>query len=265
MDDFPLKVISASRRVDMVANKPDQLIGILKARCPPPQIHTLVLWTKNAHHLLHHSALKKELARYDQVFLHYSITGLGDSVLEPNVPDMTTCFEHLPRLAFWLSPQRIRIRFDPIVHFRLSGGEVICNLRVFEDVAECAEKCGITSITTSWVQIYRKVSQRLKRMHIEPISISDEQWLEEAAWLQSIAWNCGLELHGCCVPGWPVSRCIDGDLLNKLHPKGFKTSTQRARGQRLLCGCTKSWDIGWYRKCDQGCVYCYGNPSITTQ
>ena len=73
--------------------------------------------------------------------------------------------------------------------------------------------------------------------------------------------SMGVTLHACCVPGLPRSRCVDGELLSRLHPKGYPCSKRRAKGQRPLCGCTESFDIGWYKPCPTGCLYCYANPA----
>ncbi len=261
MDRTGLKVISASRRIDMVAGEPERLVQILRAKCPPARVHSLVLWTKNASNVLNHASLTAELERYDQLYLQYSITGLGGTVLEPMVPSMNVALSHLaPLIRFLKNPRRLRIRFDPIVHFRLPNDEVVCNLPLFAEIAKKASKLGVRDVSTSWVIRYPKVDSRLRQKGIFSLEVSQEQLLDEANWMQRIAGEYGLQLHGCCVPQWPTSRCIDGYLLNELHPKGYRASVKRAKGQRALCGCTESWDIGWYNPCFHGCVYCYGNP-----
>jgi hypothetical protein len=79
--------------------------------------------------------------------------------------------------------------------------------------------------------------------------------------MKRISAGYGMEVHFCSMEGFPVSRCIDGDLLSRLHPDGLNCSRQKARGQRPLCGCTQSLDIGWYSlKCGHGCLYCYATP-----
>ena len=245
----------------MVAGDPDRLAALLMEKCPPEKVHSLVLWTKNAYHILRHRNLQEQLKKYDQIYLHYSITGLGGSFLEPKVPDTQTALSHLPELVrFVKDPLRIRIRFDPVVHLRQSDGTIIVNLKYFEHIAPVIAKNNIKDVSVSWVQIYGKVNNRLKQYNITPVSVSNELWQEEAAWLQKTAELNHITLHGCCVPGWPRSRCIDGFLLNDLHPKGHVASTRRAKGQRADCGCTESWDIGWYHACPHGCIYCYANP-----
>jgi len=260
-ENSQLKVISASRRVDMIASYPQQLVEILTDKCPPERVHTLVLWTKNATNLLRLNYLKEKILQYDQIYLHYSITGMGGSVLEPKVPYDETKLSHLSELVEMVgSPLRIRIRYDPIVHLKMPDGKSFCNLSGFHKIASRIAAIGIRDVSTSWMQRYKKVDDRLRRHGIEPLEITADQWQQEAEEMQRIARENGLVLHGCCVPGWPRSRCIDGDLFNQLHPKGYLCSTKRAKGQRKLCGCTESWDIGWYHKCVSGCVYCYGNP-----
>ena len=256
-----LKVISASRRVDMVAGTPEKLAHMLEEKCPPERVHTLVLWTKNADNILHHPELHSQLKKYDQLFLHYTITGMGGTMLEPFVPSLSYSLSLLSELIdFFKSPLRIRIRFDPIVHFWIQNGQEICNLDYFPELAHEISKYGIRGVSTSWAHIYPKVKSRLLKKNIRPKKINKSQKLKEFAWMREVALEKKLELHVCCDNVFPESRCIDGTLYNTLHPRGYKASENRATSQRRECGCTESWDIGWYNTCVHGCVYCYGNP-----
>ncbi|MDZ7261096.1 MAG: DUF1848 domain-containing protein [candidate division KSB1 bacterium] len=256
-----LKVISASRRIDMVGCYPDELVQILETRCPPERVHSLVIWTKNVANLLDYEPLRRRVLMYDQIYVHYTITGMGGSALESRVPPMEETLKRLPEVIELVgSPRRVQFRFDPIVHLRMPGGKTYTNLPIFKELAPAISQLGIEIVTTSWVALYRKVVNRLKRAGFVPLEISQQQWQAELDELLTTAQRYNLRIHGCCVPGLPRSRCIDGELLNKLHPKGYLCSTKRAKGQRELCGCTESWDIGWYNPCLHGCLYCYGNP-----
>lgn len=259
---FP-KIISASRRTDMVASAPENLAARLQEKAPPAATHSVVLWTKNPHNIFTNQALRNQLVQYEQLFLHLSITGLGGTLLEPHVPTPDKVLSMLSALIdFFHGPERINIRFDPIVHFEMPDGSRVGNLDYFETLAPTLARLELRRVTVSWVQIYGKVSRRLQTLGIRPVSMTDLKRQKEAAWLRNKADEHGINLHGCCVPGWPRSSCIDAERLNQLHPHGCRAATRRARGQRPLCRCSESLDIGWYHSCIHGCVYCYGNPRL---
>jgi len=255
------KVISASRRIDLVGCYPDETAMILAKKCPPEKVHTLVIWTKNATHLLGHSRLIQQLRRYDQLFLHFTVTGMGNSPLEPYVPAPEESLKALPALIQLVGhPDRIRIRFDPIVHLRKPSGKYYTNFFYFNNLVPIITAQGITNVSISWMSVYKKVKLRLARNGFQIVPLSPPQQQRELAILQETTEKWGVVLHFCSTAGLPVSRCIDGTLLSKLHPTGESCSENKAKGQRQLCGCTESWDIGWYHPCLHGCLYCYGNP-----
>lgn len=255
------RVISASRRIDMVAGFPDRLAGLLEEKCPPDETHTVVLWTKNPTNLLEHDALRHACSRYP-LYLHFTITGLGSTFLEPHVPPADEMLKLLGRLVDYLAnPARIRIRFDPIVHLVSDDGHSYCNLDRFDEIAGPASECGIRNFSISWMSPYKKVMARLRAHGIVETPLTREQREEEYKLLLGKAARCGATLHCCSMPGMPTSRCIDGEALSALHPEGLPCSTRKAKGQRTTCGCTESLDIGWYLQCPHGCIYCYANPA----
>ena len=255
------RVISASRRIDMVACFPDELVRLLDEKCPPDGTHTLVLWTKDPTNLLKHESLHHR-GRHYPLYVHLTITGMGGTHLEPNVPPSKETLALLGPLVDYVgNPARIRIRFDPVVHLLLPNGETVCNLDSFETIAGEAHEHGIRDFSISWMAAYKKVVARLGKRGIRVAPVSRKQQAEELDRLNERASRYSITLHGCCVPGMPVSRCIDGELLTELHPEGLPCSTEKAKGQRTACGCTESFDIGWYYACPHGCIYCYANPA----
>jgi DNA repair photolyase len=245
----------------MVACFPDELAGLLREKCPPALTHTVVLWTKNPNNLLRHATLRECCRRYP-LYVHFTVTGMGGTALESRVPpykEMLALLE--PLIEYVGNPTRVRIRFDPIVHLRFPNDETLCNLDHFEPVAAEARRHGIRDISISWMATYKKVLSRLRNHGICEVPGSEDQWKEELDWLTAKSSQYSITLHGCSVPGMPVSRCIDGELLTALHPEKLPCSTKKAKGQRTACGCTESFDIGWYNPCPHGCVYCYANPA----
>lgn len=82
------------------------------------------------------------------------------------------------------------------------------------------------------------------------------------------------------------NKCIDGELMERLfledkalvyylktgklpEPNLFgdvpeiplKAKNLKDKGQRKICGCMISKDIGMYNTCSHFCVYCYANTS----
>lgn len=245
----------------MAACFPNELARLLAEKCAPERTHTVVLWTKNARNLLEHGALGEACRQY-ALYMHFTISGMGGTRLEPNVPPWQEMTQLLGPLVDYVGkPERVRIRFDPIVHLRFSDGGAFCNLESFEPIAAEAHKRGITDFSISWMDAYKKVVSRLRNHEISDVPISPSKWKKEFDWLQRKASQYSIRLRGCCVPGMPVSRCIDGELLTRLHPEKLPCSTKKAKGQRAACGCTESFDIGWYNPCPHGCLYCYANPA----
>lgn len=257
------KVISASRRVEMAGFYSDKLLNFLKTRLPPEDIHTIFIWTKHPKPMLKHTALREKIQQYDQCVVHFTITGMGGTYLEPGILSTEKNLNLLSDLIDFVNdPERICIRFDPIVHLQLADGSFYTNLELFSKIAGVCKEYKIVQMKVSWMSGYPKVVNRLKKKSITALSLSKSQWKQEADWVLKSAKKLGISVTGCCVPDWPVSACIDGERLSELHPGKTPASLEKATGQRVHCGCTKSWDIGWYYPCPGGCLYCYGNPSI---
>ncbi|NOY77914.1 MAG: DUF1848 domain-containing protein [Calditrichaeota bacterium] len=257
------KVISASRRVELLACFPKKLTDFLESRLPPEKVHTLVLWTKNANVLLNNRRVREVLSRYDQIYIHYTITGMGGTFLEPFVPKPGQVLARLPEIIDFVgNPLRVHWRFDPIVRVKTAQGDSYSNVDFYPELAEQILPLGIRDVTVSWLARYPKVVTRMQKYGVVPLEISIEQQKQHAARLESLAHAYGARVHYCCMEGFPQASCINGRLLTLLHPRGEPASLKKARGQRPLCGCTESWDIGWYNPCPYGCLYCYANPKL---
>ncbi len=260
------KVISASRRVDLVAFYPDYMVQRL-SEIGIDNTHTLVIWTKNPQNMLLHSELRKTLEELDQVYVLLTITGLGGTVLEPGAPKTEQVFEQLPEIIRLIgSPERLALRYDPLIDVMHQGKERICNIDagLFEQVLHRAHDLGIKRIITSYVTIYQKVEKRLTQ---NGFTIVRHPLEEIADFIQGQmmprANMLGMELSTCVQPDLTTKGCIDGETLMGLHPSQERCSLAKDPSQRDACHCTKSLDIGQWFSCYHNCLYCYGNPSPT--
>ncbi|RPF42692.1 uncharacterized protein DUF1848 [Thermodesulfitimonas autotrophica] len=255
-------VVSLSRRTEPYFYA-EKLAGVLTGRYPPERVHTVVIWTKFPETVL--VRLRRVLAGYAQVYVHLTITGLGGTAVEPCVPPPEKVLAQIPALIEFLrDPRRLRVRPDPLVVLQRKR-EVVSNLVTAGAVIREAASCGVKTFSSSFVALYPKVRQRLARLGWEvvvPAAAERQRVWEELA--RTAAAN-GATLYACCVPGLPVSRCIDGALLTALHPAGERCRLDKAQGQRAECGCTHSVDLCWYTMpCPSGCLYCYANARITS-
>lgn len=279
------KVISASRRTDLVAFFPEELAGMLaekRARVygpsghtysvdlNPKNVHSIVLWSKNFGNLINNRfRLKDRLEKYDLLYCHFTITGLGGSFIESGVPSPDEAIHQLDSLIEIVGrPERVSVRFDPIV-FWDSGGELRTNLHVFEMLAPSLAAKGIRIIRFSFAQWYNKAKRRAAVKGFAYVDPSVEEKKRKTAGLVSIAKTWDLHLNSCSqkflteVPGINPSACIDGTLLQSLHPQKERASIKKDKSQRSECGCTESVDIGSYSQfCPHSCLYCYANPSM---
>ena len=119
----------------------------------------------------------------------------------------------------------------------------------------------------SFAQWYGKAVRRAEARGIAFYAPSEEEQRSHTLELAAISAARGLVLHACSqpalsgIPGIRPSSCIDGALLESLHPKREPVSRRKDRSQRAACLCTESKDIGSYTQaCTHGCVYCYANP-----
>jgi hypothetical protein len=276
-------VISASRRTDLAAFFPAGLASDLREErarvlaprgktCEvdlrPENVHTIVLWSKNFANLIgDRFGLRGLLAKYEQAYFHFTITGLGGGFIEPGCPRPEEALAQIPEIVRIAgSPERVSIRFDPVLFWR-EGGAVRTNLDFFERLAPSAAAAGIRTIRFSFAQWYGKARARARRRGFEFVDPGEEEKRSLAAELGRVAADQGFDLWACSqgflagVPGVRPSSCIDGRRLGELHPRREPVSSKKDRTQRPDCLCTESRDIGSYSQaCPHGCVYCYADP-----
>lgn len=276
-------VISASRRTDLVAFFPDWLAAALTARrvrvtgprgrvhdvdLDPRSVHTVVLWSKDFSNLIRNaSGLRDLLGEYAQLYFHFTVTGLGGTPVEAGSPPPAEALGQLPALTAMAGrPERVTVRFDPVVFWR-EGGSVRSNLEFFGTVADAAAGCGVRDVRVSFGQWYAKARARAAVRGFDLVDPPETEKRTLAEQLAGEAAERGLTLHACAqpflagVPGLRPSACIDGRLLERIHPAGEPASGRKDPGQRAGCLCTESRDIGSYAQaCPHGCMYCYANP-----
>ena len=271
-------IISASRRTDIPAFYPEWLMNRLKAggcdvanpvnpsqvrrvSLAPEDVDVVVFWTKNPRPLLPH------LGEIDRLGLRYMfLFTLNDypAGLEPDVPGLGERLETFRELSRRLGPDRVVWRYDPIILSHRLG--VDAHLAAFARLAEALG--GFTRrVIVSFVDFYRKTGRRLEAVALrtgdqfvrEPLLLPGVERL--VAGLLATAGGRGLEIQSCAEDpalralGLPPGKCIDDRLIQRVF--GLCVSGRKDAGQRPLCGCVESRDIGAPDSCGHGCEYCY--------
>ncbi len=236
----------------------------------PEVVHTVVLWSKNFSNLIEDKdGLRAALQKYDQLYLHFTITGLGGTFIEKGVPHPLAALSQLDSLIDIAgTPKRITVRFDPVVYWE-ENEEVKTNLSSFKRLAPELAARGIENIRFSVAQWYGKAVRRAAKYVFNYVDPSEEEKKKVARSLHQEARRWKLNLYACSqdflstIPGIQPSSCVDGFLLSRLHPSQEEVSTKKDRSQRAECRCTESIDIGSYtQSCPHSCLYCYANPRI---
>jgi len=160
-------------------------------------------------------------------------------------------------------------RFDPLLLTTTTGIEEL--LYKVENIGNRLK--GYTEkLVFSFADIatYRKVYIRLSKMNIPYIEFTPVTMSEFAAGLQQLnnsSWQ--FQLATCAEKidldqfGISHNKCIDDQLIRRLFPLDRKLMShvvpRKDKGQRSICGCIDSKDIGAYDTCSHQCIYCYAN------
>lgn len=273
-------VISASRRTDIPAFYLDWFIealrkGWVEVRNPfypgqsrtvnltPEHVSWIVFWSRNYAHFL------KKRSNFEayQLFFHFTI--LPPSVLEKSPMPVKEQLHQLEKLVEFYGPERIIWRYDPLVFWQ--ENDVLRSNHQLKKFSELAKEISALGIQRCYISIAQPYPKFVKRLHekFPSFKLLEQQHpvaLEAVQEMIPVAKKFDIQLFACCndfllqFDGIQKGHCIDGNLLNRLHLQD-PVSVAKAPS-RPQCGCTKSIDIGDYRKqpCYFGCIYCYANP-----
>jgi len=222
------------------------LIGVTE-RADPTVNFKWVKWVKEGKPAIlitkNPGLLLPKLAVEDNIIVHCSITLLGGSVLEPNIPKPEVAVKDYHTICNLLGSNRVVLRMDPIISVvQLSG---LKNL-----ILEAEGRVRI-----SFLDIYPHVRVRLERADVQV----DRKTFHLPVLDRIHVWGELGKPEVCAEPGLPSTPCVsklDCEIL------GVKPSV-KLKGQRKECKClaNKVELCNWPPKCTYGCLYCYWRDS----
>ncbi len=244
-----------------------------------------VFWSKNPQALV--PWLSEIESRGYQYYFQYTLNDYEAEGLEPNLPKLAQRMDTFRALAEQIGKERLIWRFDPIIL-----GNTLTVERILERIQKLAEQLApyTEKLVFSFLDMYRKTKNNLKKIDpfLRPPDASERLRLARGISAISQAISSPLALSTCAEqPDFAAlkikpNQCIDPELILSLCPdsaelhkllapqgrllpqataKGASSFSIKDKGQRSLCGCAPSKDIGRYNSCMHFCAYCYANLS----
>ena len=252
----------------------------------------VVFWSKNPKPLIPY------LNELDERDIHYyfqfTLNDYYKEQLEPNVPSVEKRIETFKELSKKIGKEKVIWRFDPLLMTDKIGIDEL--LQKVENIGNQL-KGHTEKLVFSFADIgnvYKKVENNLKRLNINYREFTSQTMNEFATGLCELNRNWHFSLATCAEEidfdkyGIEHNRCIDGKLMKRIFAKDTdfvyylsygkmpdknslfpmevpkKEVNLKDKGQRKICGCVISKDIGMYNTCPHNCVYCYANTSKET-
>ncbi|MCU4177305.1 DUF1848 domain-containing protein [Carboxylicivirga sp. N1Y90] len=292
-------IVSASRSTDIPAFYADWFVerwkqGYIKWKNPfngvPLYVafaktRSVVFWTKNPRPMMKHLSFLQENVK--NFYFQFTLNDYDLEGYEGNVPNVQSRINTFIELSKAIGKQHVIWRFDPMI---LTDSITVDTLleRVENIGDQLQNHTNKLVFSFADIAIYTKVKNNLKKENIAYQEFTETTMHQFAKGLQELNKKWNFEIGTCAekIPleqyGIEHNKCVDDDLmfdlfkhdtelvkfLGKEHllqhdlfgiPK--KEKKLKDKGQRELCGCIMSKDIGQYNTCPHECVYCYANTS----
>ena len=287
-------IISASRSTDIPAFYAQWFIDRLKrgyVRWINPfngkstfvsfeKVRLIAFWSKNPSPII---PLLDELDRRGIYYLfQVTLNDYEKEALEKKVPPLENRIKTFKTLSERAGKRKVMWRFDPLILSDKISPEILCERigRIGDEIHSYTER-----LTLSFLSLYTSVYRNLRKAAIKVRQFSPEDIDYIGGYLVKKNKEWGLNILSCAEKtdlsrfGIGHGSCIDpmliGDLfgddpvlgdflgLEKRNDLFGNETVYRKKlkdpGQRDLCGCIASKDIGRYNTCPHLCTYCYAN------
>lgn len=227
----------------------------------------IVFWSKNPAPMLEYLPRLQKMGI--GFYIQYTLNDYDTEMLERNVPPLHQRIDTFKRIVDEYGTGSVVWRFDPLILTdRIGIPELI------EKVQGIATKLhGYTEkLVFSFADIsgYKKVGANLHRAGVNLREWTEAEMMDFARHLAEL--HLPMQLRTCAERidlskfGIEHNHCIDADLISRLAPDDIALqmwlfSASKDKGQRPVCGCTLSKDIGQYNTCTHGCLYCYATST----
>lgn len=273
-------VISASRRTDIPAFYADWFMKRLQlgfceyinpfnhkpVRIDLTKVKFIVFWTKNPLPMFRHlTTLDKMGIKY---YFQYTLNDYDGYSIEPGVCCIDKRISHFRALSKMIGKEKVIFRYDPLILVEdMTISELMSRVyRVADSVCDFTEK-----MVFSFADLgYQKVQYNLSKNHIKVRDFTNEEIHKIGYALGKYSKQRGIKVAACSEAvdlvtyGVEHNSCVDSELIMRLtdHDDEIEKYISGPSGQRPLCGCSRSVDIGMYDTCVNNCAYCYATRSF---
>jgi len=263
------------RWVNPFSGKP-QYVSFKKTR-------VIVFWSKNPESLLSSFEFFNELGL--NYYVHFTLNDYENENLEPGLPSLEKRIGVFKQLAEKIGKERVLWRFDPMILTETISAETILERigSVGDQIKNYTER-----LTVSFITNYKKVQRNCASERIPILPVGPKDYGKIGSGLAEFAQRWKIRIATCAEEadlskfGIGSGKCIDDELMirlfgndkalmdflgvNRIQANLFTASGVTAKnlkdpGQRTLCKCIASKDIGRYNTCPHRCIYCYANYS----
>lgn len=268
-------IISASRRTDIPAFYGEWFMNRIRegevltanpydrrkiSRLPltPSHVDAIVFWTKNPTPFLKHL---DELDKRGFIYYFLFTVNPYDKSLEKGVDFKKNILNTFKVLSKRVGKERVIWRYDPILFTEKITEEYHKKWfpRLAEILSHYTEKC-IFSFLHDYDKVKRNMPSDLRLPSYEEKERVTELIVRTCQQWNLIPGTCCQELSHRDLA---QSSCIDKLLLERILKTPLKG--KKDSGQRDLCSCFQSRDIGTYNTCFHNCSYCYANEKDVTR
>jgi len=233
----------------------------------PEFVTHLCLWTKNLGALLR--VVDRLIERGIRCLFHITITGLGGTPVEPNVPRFAQVVADVKKLAKKLPAGAIVWRFDPIFITEKYTQEFhVSNFRrLAKDLAGHVDRVVASFAEERRSAVTKKIKEYAAKTRDCWVDPEDPEKVALVKKLRKIAKASGLEFTLCCNEqlrvdtGCPPIGCNTLEQAARVYPELRDFPPLKKKPTRDGCYCDEEWDIGCDDCCPHSCVYCYFTKS----
>lgn len=218
------------------------LIGVTE-HCDPTVDLSWLEWVKNRPAIIISKNPGKLLPLINpnmNIIIHCTITGLGHSVYEPNIPPYEDSLRAYHYICDLMGKERVVLRIDPIID--TLGLDYARTLNQLKREAE-------SRVRISFLDLYPHVIQRFKNKGIELKRTVFHMPLEQRINI----WNTLGKPEVCGEPDMIVTPCVselDCQILGV-------SPNDKTKDQRFTCACLANKRELLKAKCTYNCLYCY--------